>query len=190
LTAAKVVFMVKNDPNIYVMSMYWLPEELLETRTAEDKIPYNKWRDIGLLRTTEGNKVHPRYVTEWFLEIQNDYDIYLLWVGYDAWSASYWVEEMRVHFGSEAMIPVHQGKKTLSSPMKSLGADLESKKIIYNDNPIDKWCLTNTAIEVDKNLNIQPCKLNNKRKRIDGMSALLDAYVILSDKMGDYLNMI
>lgn len=190
LTASKVIFMLPNDPKIYVISMYWLPEELLEKRTIEDKIPYDKWHEMGLLRTTEGNKVHPKYVTSWFVEIQNDYDIYLPWIGYDAWSATYWVEEMKGYFGKEAMIPVHQGKKTLSSPMKSLEADLEAKRIIYNDNPIDKWCLTNTAIETDKNLNIQPAKLNNRRKRIDGTSALLDAYVVLGEKMNDYQNMI
>jgi phage terminase large subunit-like protein len=101
-----------------------------------------------------------------------------------------WVEEMRGEFGKNAMIPVHQGKKTLSSPMKSLGADIESKLIIYNNNPIDKWCLTNTAIDVDKNDNIQPVKTSKSRKRIDGTAALLDAYVILQDKYNDYQGMI
>ena len=87
------------------------------------------------------------------------------------------------------MIPIIQGKKTLSAPMKLLGADLEPKKIVYNNNPIDKWCLSNTSIEIDKNLNIQPCKSNNQR-RIDGTVALLNAYVVLQDKMNEYLNVI
>lgn len=190
LTAAKVIFMVPDDPNIYVMQMYWLPEDLLEQRAKEDKIPYDIWSDQGYLRTTPGNSVHPKFVTEWFLEIQNEYDIYLPWIGYDSWSAKYWVEEMQGHFGKEAMIPVIQGKKTLSSPMKMLGADLESKKINYNNNPIDKWCLSNTAIELDKNLNIQPTKTKNQKRRIDGTAALLNAYVILQDKKNDYLNII
>jgi len=192
LTAAKVLFMLPNDPTIYVMSMYWLPEDLLEKRTKEDKIPYDKWHELGLLRTTPGNKVNHHFVTEWFQEIQNDLDapIYQPWHGYDSWSAEMWVQEMRGHFGKEAMIPVIQGKKTLSAPMKALGADLESKIINYNNNPIDKWCLSNTSIEVDKNLNIQPCKTKNQRQRIDGTAALLDAYVVLQDKYQDYQNMI
>jgi phage terminase large subunit-like protein len=190
LTAAKVIFMVPDEPHIYVMQMYWLPEDLLEIRAKEDKIPYDIWHEQGILRTTPGNSVHPRFVTEWFLEIQNEYDIYLPWIGYDAWSAKYWVEEMVGHFGNEAMIPVIQGKKTLSAPMKLLGADLESKKVIYNNNPLDKWCLSNTAIEIDKNLNIQPSKTKNQKRRIDGTAALLNAYVILQEKKNDYLNLI
>ncbi|MGE1039699.1 terminase large subunit [Bacillus wiedmannii] len=190
LTAAKVIFMVPDDPHIYVKQMYWLPEDLLEQRSKEDKIPYDLWYEQGLLRTTPGNSVHYKYVTEWFLEIRDEYRIYLPWIGYDRWSAKYWVEEMEGYFGKEAMVPVAQGKQTLSSPMKLLGADLESKLVNYNNNPIDKWCLSNTAIDIDKNLNIQPNKTKNQRRRIDGTAALLNAYVILQEKRNDYLNMI
>jgi phage terminase large subunit-like protein len=190
LTAAKVIFMIPDNPHIYVMQMYWLPEDLLEQRAKEDKIPYDIWHEMGFLRTTPGNSVHPKFVTEWFNEIRDEYDIYLPWIGYDSWSAKYWVEEMEGFFGKEAMIPVIQGKKTLSAPMKLLGADLEANRVIYNNNPLDKWCLSNTAIEMDKNLNIQPSKLKNQKRRIDGTAALLNAYVILQEKKNDYLNMI
>ena len=190
LTCATVIFKVPDDPTLYVKQMYWLPEDLLELRIKEDKIPYDTWRDLGLLRTTEGNKVHYKYVTEWFLEMQNEHDIYIPWVGYDAWSATYWVEDMKNNFGSECMDPVIQGKKTLSGPMKNMGADLAMKKINYGNNSVLKWCLSNTAIETDKNLNIQPCKTNNQRRRIDGAASLLDAYVCLERHMEDYLGMI
>lgn len=190
LTAAKVIFMVPEDPHIYVKQMYWLPEDLLEQRSKEDKIPYNLWHEQGILRTTPGNSVHYKFVTKWFLEIRDEYGIYLPWIGYDKWSAKYWVEEMEGYFGKEAMIPIAQGKQTLSSPMKLLGADLESKLINYNNHTIDKWCLSNTAIDVDKNLNIQPNKTKNQRRRIDGTAALLNAYVVLQEKRNDYLNMI
>ncbi|WP_410990853.1 terminase large subunit [Bacillus cereus] len=190
LTAAKVIFMVPEDPHIYVKQMYWLPEDLLEQRSKEDKIPYNLWHEQGILRTTPGNSVHYKFVTKWFLEIRDEYGIYLPWIGYDKWSAKYWVEEMEGYFGKESMIAIAQGKQTLSSPMKLLGADLESKLINYNNHTIDKWCLSNTAIDVDKNLNIQPNKTKNQRRRIDGTAALLNAYVVLQEKRNDYLNMI
>jgi len=190
LTNATVVFMVPNNKTIHVLQMYWLPEDLLEQRTREDKIPYDIWKDMGLLRTTPGNKVHHNFVTEWFVEVQNELDIYIPWVGYDSWSATYWVEEMKDNFGKESMEPVIQGKKTLSGPMHSLGADLEANKINYNNNPILKWCLSNTSVEVDKNMNIQPSKGKNQRKRIDGMAGLLNAYVTLERHYEDYINMI
>jgi phage terminase large subunit-like protein len=120
----------------------------------------------------------------------NEHGIYFPFIGYDSWSAKYWVEEMEGYFGKECMRPVIQGKKTLSSPMKSLGADLESKLIIYNNNPVTKWCLTNTAVDVDRNDNIQPIKTSHQRRRIDGLAAMLNAYTIYLEKQTDYINMI
>lgn len=190
LTCATVIFMLPNDEKIYVEQMYWLPEDLLLKRTKEDGIPYDQWKEQGYLRTSEGNKVHYRDVTEWFLEIQNEKDVYIPWTGYDSWSATYFVEEMKNNFGKESMEEVIQGKKTLSSPMKSLGADLESKKIIYNNNPILKWNLSNVSYEEDKNGNIQPIKGTNQKKRIDGFASLLDAYVVLERHLDEYKTMI
>lgn len=190
LTNATVIFKVPDDDHIYVLQMYWLPEALLEQRTKEDKIPYDIWAEQGLLRTCPGNKVHYRYVREWFEEVQNTYDIYLYKCGYDSWSATYFVEDMKNTFGAAVMEPVIQGKKTLSSPMKSLGADLTAKKIVYNNNPILKWCLANTSVDIDKNDNIQPCKGNIGTRRIDGLAGLLDAYVVLENNLEEYESLI
>ncbi|WP_425451898.1 terminase large subunit [Paraliobacillus ryukyuensis] len=190
LTAACVLFQVPNDETVYFKHMYWLPEDLLEKRVAEDKVPYDLWKEQDLLRTTPGNKVHYKFVVDWFLEMQQEYDIFLPWIGYDSWSAVYFVEEMQNNFGKDAMIPVIQGKKTLSGPMKSLGADLEAKRINYNNNQITKWCLSNTSVDVDKNDNIQPSKGKQQRRRIDGTAAMLNAYVVFQDKNQDYINVI
>lgn len=190
LTAAKVLFRVPGCNKIFALSMYWLAEDLLGKRTQEDSIPYDKWVERGLVRLCPGNSVHAKYVKEWFVEIQEKLDIYVPWIGYDSWSAKYWVEDMQSYFGAQSMIPVIQGKKTLSEPMKRLGNDLASKLIVYNNNPIDKWCLANTAYDEDINGNIQPHKTSKPTRRIDGTAALLNAYVILLNKQEDYKNMI
>lgn len=190
LTAAKVLFKVPDDEHIYVMSMYWMPEDLVDKRIQEDKIPYDVWIEKGYVRTCPGNKISYRDVKAWFVEVQEEYDIYLNLIGYDSWSAVYFVEDMQDYFGKASMVPVIQGKKTLSQPMKALGADLENNLIIYNNNPVDKWCLCNTAVDVDKNDNIQPIKTSKPRRRIDGTAALLDAYVVLQNNMNDYMSLI
>ena len=190
LTAAKVLFKVPNDERIYVLSMYWIPEDLVEKRIAEDKIPYDIWIEKGYVRTCRGNKISYRDVKAWFVEIQEQHDIYLSMIGYDSWSAVYFVEDMMEYFGKTTMIPVIQGKKTLSQPMKCLGADLENNLIVYNNNPVDKWCLCNTAVDIDKNDNIQPIKTSKPRRRIDGTAALLDAYVVLQNNINEYMSLI
>ncbi len=190
LTAAKVIFRVPNDEHIYVLQMYWIPEDLVERRVREDHVPYDFWIEQGLVRTCKGNKISYQDVTAWFVEIQDQYDIYIYKVGYDKWSAVYWVEEMEETFGKNVMVPVAQGKQTLSQPMKNMGADLESKLIVYNDHTVDKWCLCNTAIDVDRNDNIQPVKTSVATRRIDGTAALLDAYVVYQNNINEYMSLI
>lgn len=190
LTAAKVIFEVPGCEKLFSISMYWIPEDLVEKKVNEDKIPYDRWIERGLIRTCPGNSVHYRHVKEWFIEIQEKFDIFIPWIGYDSWSAKYFVEDMQGYFGPASMIPVIQGKKTLSDPMKRLGNDLESKRIIYNNNPVDKWCLANTSYDEDRNGNIQPHKTSKSTRRIDGTAALLDAFVVYQEKQEDYKVMI
>lgn len=190
LTAAKVLFKIPGSEKIYVLSMYWIPEDLVEKRITEDKIPYDIWIEKGYVRTCKGNKISYKDVKAWFVEIQEKYDIYINMIGYDSWSAAYFVEDMQEYFGKTAMIPIIQGKKTLSQPMKNLGADLENNLIVYNNNPVDKWCLCNTAVDIDRNDNIQPIKTSKPRRRIDGTAALLDAYVVLQNNYNEYMSLI
>ena len=190
LTCATILFRVPDDENIYVLQMYFIPEDLVEKRVKEDKIRYDLWIEQGWLRTCPGNKIRYQDVTAWFKEVQEELDIYIYKGGYDSWSANYWVDEMKNVFGPAVMVPVIQGKKTLSSPMKSLGADLKAKRIIYNNNPILKWCIFNTRVDVDKNDNIQPCKTSKATRRIDGLASLLDAYVVYENNMEEYIAMI
>lgn len=190
LTAAKLLFRVPDNENIYVTSMYWIPADLVEKKVTEDKIPYDKWIEQGFMRTCPGNKIDASVVTAWYQELQDEYDIYLWKEGYDAWSAQMWVNQMIDAFGPTVMEAVHQGKKTLSAPMKALKADLVKKRIIYNNNPIDKWCLANTAIDEDRNGNIQPIKTSKSTRRIDGTAALLDAYTIYFEYEDEYLSII
>lgn len=190
LTAAKVLFKIPESKKIYTLSMYWIPEDLVEKRITEDKIPYDIWIEKGYVRTCKGNKISYKDVKAWFVEIQEKYDIYINMIGYDSWSAAYFVEDMQEYFGKAAMIPIIQGKKTLSQPMKNLGADLENNLIVYNNNPVDKWCLCNTAVDIDRNDNIQPIKTSKPRRRIDGTAALLDAYVVLQNNYNEYMSLI
>lgn len=194
LGAAKILMMRANDPNIYVLQMYFVPEAKLnyfEENKDDDNVPYKLWEKQGLLRVCPGNKINQYHMLEWFKEIRENHDIYINWIGYDPWHVDdTLLQAYKNEFGPDSMIKVRQGIYTLSAPMKELKADLAANKVIYNNNPIDKWCLSNTEIKTDINGNIQPIKGMDSRKRIDGTISLINAYVVLKDKLGEYLNMI
>lgn len=190
LTCATMLFCVRDNPNIYVKQMYWIPEELLDKRVREDQVPYDIWKQKGWLRTSPGFRNDYRLILQWFVDEMEQDDIYLFKCGYDRWSAAYLVQSMKERFGDDVMVPVAQGKQTLSGPMKNLAADMTAGRIIYDNNPILKWCMANVAVDVDRNDNIQPCKTSNPRKRIDGFASLLDAYTAYEQNKEDYMNLI
>ncbi|WP_238899357.1 terminase TerL endonuclease subunit [Clostridium sp. YIM B02500] len=188
LTCATLLIMKPNSNKKYILQQYFLPEELLDKRVQEDKIPYDLWRDRGLLTTCEGFRVNFSDVTAWYEKMLNEYDITPLWIYYDRALAGYWVEEMKGK--GFQMYPCAQGALTFSQPMRVMEADLKSKLINYNNNPILKWCLTNTSVKYDDNDNIRPLKGRNQRQRIDGMVSLLDAYVGLGQHSEEYINLV
>ena len=186
LTAA--VLLVMKDGKNYVIPHFFMPADLVQKRVEEDKIPYDIWVKRGLITLTQGNQNDFSKVTEWFIKMVRVHNIRPLWVGYDPWNSQYWVKEMEeAGFNMEK---IRQGIYTLSEPMKQLEGDLKNKKVIYNNNPILKWCFANTQAKVDLNGNIQPSKLNSKLKRIDGCVALIIAYAVLTRYKTDYENMI
>ena len=186
LTAA-VLLIVKDDKR-FVISQFFMPSDVIEKRKEEDNAPYDIWVQRGLITVTEGSQNDFSLVSKWFLDMVRDHQVRPLWVGYDPWNSQYWIKEMEeMGFNMEK---VRQGVYSLSEPMKQLEADLKNKVVIYNNNPILKWCLSNTQAKVDVNGNIQPSKLNSRYKRIDGTVALIIAYTVLNRYKLDYENML
>ena len=196
LNAAVAVFQRPDDENVYVKSMFWIPQSVIDelektgNRKERDNAPYKLWIEQGFMRTCEGNRCDKRIFLEWFRELRDQHDIYTSFIGFDPWHISDdLIREFSAEFGKNAMIPVRQGTITLSDPMKNLAADFKAKRIIYDNNPIMKWCLINTEVKTDINGNIQPVKGLDSRKRIDGVAALIDAYKVLQDKRDQYINL-
>ena len=196
LNAAKAICMRPGDDKIYVKQMYWLPQAAVDKysnegkRQGRDNAPYELWISQGHLRTYPGAKCDKRIFLEWFKELRDEEELYAMYIGYDPWHIDdSLLREFQTEFGKNSMIPVRQGVATLSQPMKDLAADFKAHNIIYNNNPIDKWCLINTNVKTDINGNIQPIKGLDPRERIDGTMALLCAYTVLLDKKDKYIEM-
>ena len=194
LTCATLLIRKPNDPQIYVLQHYFLPrqrgDELEQKSEKASEAPYKIWADRGLMTLCEGSMVDYNDVTAWFCQMRDEYKIDLWRLGYDRAMAGYWAEQMSEEFGASVMEKVAQGPFTWSGPMKELGSMLSDKVINYNNNPILKWCLSNTGVKVTGSLDtIQPVKIQQKR-RIDGLVSLLNAYVIYCKYRDDYLNMV
>ena len=193
LNAAKAICMRPGDSKIYVKSMYWVPEAVIEkyekmgNRRERDRAPYSLWISQGYMRICPGAKCDKRIFLDWFKELRDEEDLYIFAIGYDPWHIDdSLLADFRSEFGQNSMI---QGTKTLSQPMKDLKAEFLEGNIVYNNNPIDKWCLINTEVKRDINGNIQPVKSDDPTQRIDGTIALINAYKVLKDKGETYVRL-
>ena len=182
------ILLVIKDGKKYVLSQYFMPEDVLEKRKEEDNAPYDIWLQKGLITLSPGSQNDFSLVTQWFIKMIQQYGIRPLWIGYDPWNSLYWVKEMEE--AGFTLEKVRQGVYSLSEPMKQLEADLKNKLVNYNNNPMMKWNLANTQAKVDINGNIQPSKLGSKFKRIDGTVALIIAYAVLNRYKVEYEGMI
>jgi len=197
LNAAKAICKKPGEDKLYIKSMYWIPQSVIDEqetkgdRKERDSVPYTEWINRGLMRTCPGNKVNKRVILDWFIELRDVYDIYPYKIGYDPWHVSDELKEaFEQEFGKNVLIPVRQGIITCSDPMKNLKAEFQQRNIIYNNNPIDKWCFYNSAIKTDINGNIQLVKKSDRTQRIDGMAALIDAYVIYYNNSDEFESLI
>lgn len=177
LTCATLLIRRPEDPQFYVLQQYFLPKARVEQveHQGRKEAPYRLWAQQGWLTLCDGATVDYNDVTEWFVSMVQERDIRPLWVCYDAALSGYWVPQM-TDMGFE-MERIRQGPVTWTYPMKRMKGLFEDNRIVYQNNPILRWCLSNTAAKSSNQRgidSIQPEKITANR-RIDGTVSLLNA---------------
>ena len=172
LSNAKILLMDPVKKKKCVVSHYWIPESKLEdSNDKEAGAQYMEWTRAGYMTINEGNEVDISSIADWFYQFFKDYKIKPLCIGYDQRYAKTFIDRCE-EYGFETEM-LAQGR-ALSNAMKLTEADLKSRTINFNRNPVDLWCLKNTCCEVDNVGNIQPRKEPGQNsKRIDGGVTLI-----------------
>lgn len=179
MCSAKILLMKPDDKTKYIHSMYWIPERKLENADdAAAGAKYAEWARKGLIRIHEGNEVDVSKIADWFVELYKEHNIRLYKCGYDQRFAKEFIKHMDdCGFETEMIL---QNRWVLSNPMRLVEADIRDEYINYNDNPIDKWCLENTSVQVWDTGHIMPIKIQGKSAhRIDGTLSLIMCYEML-----------
>lgn len=192
LTCATLLIRKPGDSRFFVLQKYFIPKTKVKDEEHSDKreAPYKKWSENSWLSVSEGATVDFHAVTEWFVTMVREYNIRPLWIGFDAALSGYWREEME-EYGFQ-MEKIRQGPFTWTYPMKEMEGMFEERRIVYNDNPMLRWCLSNTgkkSTNKDGIESIQPVKVNTNR-RIDGTVSLLNAYTCFKNHEEEYLSLI
>lgn len=173
LTSACAV--VEKDNRLMVLSHFWMPEARLEKAIEEDGVPYRQMLQRGFLSLSGENYVDYHDVFNWFVELVERYEILPLWVGYDRYSAQYFVEDMK-KYGFH-MDDVRQGTN-LTPVIRELDGLVKDGTMCFGDNSLLQAHILNSALKSDEEA--QKCRLVKitPNARIDGMAALLDAICV------------
>ena len=189
LSSAKILIMKPGEKTKFIHSHYWIPESKLEN--SDDKeagANYAEWAKEGILTINEGNEVDIASVADWFFSLLKNYKLKPFKIGYDQRYAKTFIDRCSEYgFETEMLM---QGR-ALSNAMKLTEAELKSRSINFNNNKMDRWCLSNCCCKVDNVGDIQPVKIPGQNsKRIDGALTFIMLYEIYRRYKSDYKTLI
>jgi phage terminase large subunit-like protein len=149
---------------------FWIPEENIAARVKKDRVPYDQWRDAGLVAVTPGNVIDYRYIFNDIAELGKKYNIRE--IAYDRWGATQLIQELQGE--GFTMVPFGQGFASMAAPTKELMALMLAKKLHHGGNPVMRWMANNMVVRQDPAGNLKPDK-GKSAEKIDGMVALIMA---------------
>ena len=171
LTAAVIV--IEKDGVSWFFTQFFMPENKVQEATARDGLPYDIYRQRGLLTVCGENTVDYHAVHEWFRMLEKKYEILPLKVGYDRYSAAYLVQDMETD--GYTMESVSQGSNLTGVLIDMEGMIKDGRLRCANDNDLMKIHMLDSALKYEDGTNRRRLIKINSRSHIDGMAALSDA---------------
>lgn len=189
LTSAKALIMLPDSNKKFFLSHYRIPESKLQNSPDKEAgAEYEQWAKDGFLTIDEGNEVNISGVADWYAELFRAFELKPYKIGYDERFAKTFVDRCE-EYGFDT-VRLGQGF-ALSNAMKLTEADLRSQIINYNQNPIDKWCLSNCCCKGNDYGEIQPVKIPGlKEKRIDGALTFIMAEEMYRRYKDEYIKIV
>lgn len=178
LTACTII--IERNGKLNYFTKFFLPSELIAEATERDQIPYAKYVHEGILVPSGTNIIDYNDVFNWMVELVEKYKIYPLKVGYDRYSATYFVQQCR-QYGFH-MDDVYQGDN-LWNTMNTFEAQLRDGVANIGHNDLLKMHLLDSAVKMSLERGRGRLVKIYPNAHIDGTASLLDA-LVMRDKYG------
>ncbi len=174
LCSARILMMKPGDSRKYIYQQYFIPESKLDKDNDDHNAgaKYKEWVKDGYITIAGDTEVNMEVISEWFYSLYAKYKLKLFKVGYDQKFALDWIKSMEDPYGwtkrgeDADLILIQQNAQTLSAAISLCETEFSKHLIYYNNNPVDRWCLSNAGLKVDRNGSLIIKK--EKEKRIDG----------------------
>jgi phage terminase large subunit-like protein len=173
LTALVLAFPpTATDEYYWVLSYFWLPENVIDVRSRRDRVPYKVWEKQGVFNTTDGDVVDYDRIVAFIDALSERYNIREL--SFDRWNSEGIrrdLEELGAEKGFD-VLAFGQGFASMSAPTKDLLQLILEDKIRHNNNPVLNWNMGNAVAEIDAAGNVKLSKKKSTEK-IDGTISLI-----------------
>ncbi len=183
LCSARALFEDQQTKKKYTLQMYFIPEAKADAVLDDDsqlnpeRKNYREWEKQGLVVICPGAEVDAELVANWFVDLYEHYGMMPYKIGYDNWHSKDFQEIIADNFGKEVLERIGMDFMSLSGPMRSLESDLGRNVLVYNNNEIDRWCLSNTGYKTNNIGLIMPVKkYGTSKNRIDGTLSNIICY--------------
>lgn len=173
LTACTCV--IERGGELYVFAKFWLPAEKLREAMARDALPYDLYVQRGFLELSGDNFVDYEDCARWLRELVEKYRIYPLQIGYDRYSSTYLINDLKAYgFHTD---DVYQGFN-LTPVIREFEGLLKDGKVHIGDNDLLKIHLLNAALKQDAGTERVKLVKLQEQDHIDGVAALMDAFTV------------
>jgi len=173
-TGAIVKKSIELNYDLIVRPYFWIPEDSIRQHAQEDGIPYDVYRDLGLLTATEGSVIdYSRIYRDITTTIVERYPrLKEGTIAYDPAFATDLATKLRDLAGL-SIVEVLQNYKMLSEACQIVEALIKGRRVLHDGQRVLRWCWENVAVKTDDAGRIRPVKPRNPAKRIDGAVALI-----------------
>jgi phage terminase large subunit-like protein len=171
LTARVVLWYIKKSDEFLVDCHCWMPEMKANDRIKSDQVPYDHWRDTGLVTWTPGNSVDYAFIRKDLVDSFGKYKGKE--IAMDPWNATQLMTQLMDEDGLP-VVEFRQGYASMSPACKELERRVSAMTIRHNGNPMLRWMVGNCMTKMDPAGNI---KIDKERSsnRIDGVVAMVMA---------------
>ena len=173
LTAASVV--IEKSGILYAFTQFFMPASRVETLQATDGVPYDLFVKKGIVTLSGDNYVDYNDVYDWFMQIIRDYELYILQIGYDRYSAKYLIEQLEgagLHCDD-----VYQGENLTPVIREFEGIIKDGNFKIANNNLLKSHFLNVALKQNMETRKFRPVKIE-QRAHIDGFVSVIDAMTV------------
>lgn len=180
LTACCAIIQKQN--RLHVFTRFFIPAEKVEEATARDGLPYRSYIQRGILQESGENFVDYRDCYRWFVELIEKYQIYVLKIGYDRYSAQYLIQDLKAYgFHTD---DVYQGEN-LSPVIDETEGLIKDGSVCIGDNDLLKIHLLDSAVKQNAETMRKRLVKVTASAHIDGTAALLDAMTVRQKWFGE-----